>query len=343
MKLAVIYTLLFAPLFLSAQKVDLVLDAAARKVDVTVDGKPFTSYIFLPDSVLKRPVLYPVYSAGGTPVTRGFPFAPRSGERVDHPHQIGVWMAHEFVNGFDFWNNKKELPDRSRYGTILHTHVLKAKSGKGKGVLKVAADWMTADGKGKKVLTEATTFTFRAKDAQRIIDRTTTLTAMADTVFFKDMKDGFFAIRLARELEHPSEQPDVFVDARGVATKMDKMDNSKVTGRYRSSEGLEGEAVWGKRAGWMNLSGRIGQENLSVCIIDHPKNLNYPTYWHARGYGLLSANPLGAKIFSDGKKELNFKLPPGKSVTFRYRTVVASEHLADAAIKRLAAEFSTEK
>ena len=30
-----------------------------------------------------------------------------------------------------------------------------------------------------------------------------------------------------------------------------------------------------------------------------------PTHWHARGYGLFAANPLGDKEFDDGNKEFN--------------------------------------
>jgi hypothetical protein len=89
----------------------------------------------------------------------------------------------------------------------------------------------------------------------------------------------------------------------------------------------------------MNLSGRIGSEDVAVCIIDHPQNLKYPTYWHARGYGLFAANPLGAKIFSNGKDELNLKLAPGQSVTFKYRVVVATGKLSDEEINGLAKEF----
>ena len=54
-------------------------------------------------------------------------------------------------------------------------------------------------------------------------------------------------------------------------------------------------------------------------IFDHPSNPGFPSYWHARGYGLFAANPLGEKIFSNGKEELNFTLAPHQSVTFRYR------------------------
>jgi hypothetical protein len=52
--------------------------------------------------------------------------------------------------------------------------------------------------------------------------------------------------------------------------------------------------------------------------------VGYPTYWHARGYGLFAANPLGQKEFSKGKEELNYKLPAGKSVTFRYKVLIHS-------------------
>ena len=324
---------------ISAQKVNVVSKPGERKVDILVDGKPFTSYIYPSDSVLKKPVLFPVYTPQGTMVTRGYPMMPRAGERVDHPHHVGIWLNYESVNGNDFWNNSTAIKDRSKYGTIKHKAILKTKSGKGKGSLSVSADWYLSDGKGKHVLVEKTDFDFFARQNLRIIDRSTTLTAQGDTVYFKDVKDGFFAIRLARELEHPSNTADNFVDANGIVTRVEKMDNTNITGNYRSSEGIEGEKVWSTRGKWMNLSGRIGNEDIAVCIIDHPQNLKYPTYWHARGYGLFAANPLGAKIFSNGKDELNLKLAPGQSVTFKYRVVVATGKLSDEVINGLAKEF----
>ena len=80
---------------------------------------------------------------------------------------------------------------------------------------------------------------------------------------------------------------------------------------------------------------------IAVVICDHPKNQSYPTYWHARGYGLFSANPLGAKDFTQGKEELNFSIHAGKSTTFRYRVIVNSgSHLTDAEINTYADYFA---
>ena len=59
----------------------------ARRVDVLIDGRPFTSYIY--PASLEKPVLYPIRSARGTLVTRGYPLEPRPGERTDHPHHVG--------------------------------------------------------------------------------------------------------------------------------------------------------------------------------------------------------------------------------------------------------------
>src|SRR5690349_4980594 len=70
--------------------VTVVPNEAARRVDVFVDGQPFTSYIW-PDT-LKKPVLFPLRTASGTMITRGFPLDPRPGERTDHPHHVGLWL-----------------------------------------------------------------------------------------------------------------------------------------------------------------------------------------------------------------------------------------------------------
>jgi hypothetical protein len=120
------------------------------------------------------------------------------------------------------------------------------------------------------------------------------------------------------------------------------MENRGVTGNYRSSEGITGDAVWSTRAKWMDLYGTINNEKVSIVICDHPKNPSYPTYWHARGYGLFSANPLGGSDFTSGKEIVNFSVPAGKSVTFRYRMIITSGfHLDDVGINDLAGDFAT--
>ncbi len=328
--------LLSCPTF-AQKEVEFIDKPTENKIDVQVDDKPFTSYFYPGEAVLKKAVLYPLRTPNGTIVTRGWPFDSRPGERIDHPHHVGMWLNYEDVNGHDFWNNSTTPPNpKATYGTIVHTGVTSMKGGKKSGTLIVTANWL--DKNGQIMLEETTTYVFGGGKNYFTADRMTTLTAKTD-VLFKDVKDGMFAIRVARQLEHPSKQPDVFTDASGVATKVPVMDNTGVTGNYRNSEGIEGEAVWSKRARWCNLRGQINAEIINVAIIDHPKNTGYPTYWHARGYGLFAANPLGQKVFSNGKEELNLKLTKGQSTTFRYRTVVASEQLTDETLNALAADF----
>ena len=306
----------------SAAGVQLVVNEAARRVDVLIDGRQFTSYIW-PDSV-KKPVLYPLRTARGTIVTRGYPLEPRPGERVDHPHHVGAWFNYGDVNGLDFWNNSEAIkPDqRNKYGTIRHSRIRRVKSGKTEGELEVEMNWLAPD--GIPLLREETTFVFHGGTGMRSVDRITKLTALDKRVLLSDNKEGVIGIRVARELEQPSDKPEVFTDASGKATKVPKLDNTGVTGRYRSSEGKTGDEVWGTRGRWTMLSGKIAQEDVTLAILDHPKNPGYPTYWHARGYGLFAANPLGQKVFSDGKQTLNFALDPGQSATFRFRILILS-------------------
>jgi hypothetical protein len=304
------------------QRFSITENKAGKRVDITVDGKPFTSYIY-PDELMK-PVLYPLRTAKGTLITRGWPMDPRPGERIDHPHHVGMWFNYGDVNGLDFWNNSTAIPaeKKNEFGTIRHKAVTKMTSGNDRAELVVTADWQKPD--GSNLLLEETRFIFNGQGNDRTIERITKLTALKEDVLFKDNKEGMLGIRLARELEHPSNKPEVFTDASGVATAVPKLNNEGVTGKYISSEGKQGDDVWGTRGKWVNLVGTIGQEPVSVVILDNPQNVGYPTYWHARGYGLYAANPLGQKAMSDGKQELNFKLPAGKSVTFRYKVIIHS-------------------
>ncbi len=121
-----------------------------------------------------------------------------------------------------------------------------------------------------------------------------------------DNKEGVLGLRVARQLEIPSNKPEVFTDASGKATAVPTLNNDGVNGDYLTSEGKTGDAAWGTRGKWCVLSGKIGADPVSIAIFDSPGNPGYPTYWHARGYGLFAANPLGQKDLSNGKDQLNF-------------------------------------
>jgi Family of unknown function (DUF6807) len=315
-----------------SSRIQVVPNEAARRVDVTIDGKPFTSYIY--PTTLKKPTLFPLRSAAGTIVTRGFPLEPRKGERVDHPHHVGLWLNHGDVNGFDFWNNSDAIPaaQAPKMGTILHRRVVDAKSGADAGELTVETEWVKPD--GKPLLREQTRFVFRGSADSRTIDRITTLTALGERVVFKDNKEAFIGMRVARGLEQPDDKPEIFTDESGKPAGEKVVANAGVTGQYISSEGLKGDAVWGTRGRWALLSGTVEGEPITLAILDHPSNPGFPTYWHARGYGLFAANPLGESIFTEGKKELNLTLEPGQSTSFRYRVLILSGSIPPAGIEK---------
>ena len=307
--------------FAQKQKGFSIIERPERKqVDILFNNKLITAYCYY-DSI-RKPILFPVNTIDGITVTRGYPIQARPGEPTDHPHHTGVWLNYESVNGLDFWNNSTAIPleKRNQYGTIIHEKIIAQRATSKNAVLITSASWMRPD--QKVLLREKTEFFFRVVDNNILIDRKTTLTATDTTVLFKDVKDGMMAIRVTRELELPSKEIRSYVDDKGNNT--DVQPKQDVTGMYYSSNGLKGDAVWSSKGKWVMLTGKKENRNIAIGIIDHPANVGYPAYWHARGYGLFSVNPLGRKIFSNGKEELNFSLMPEKSVTFRYRMIIHS-------------------
>jgi hypothetical protein len=318
-------------------KIEFADHSAQNKIDIMADGKLFTSFCWY-DGVYK-PVLYPVYTSTGTEITRGFPLNPRAGESTDHRHQAGIWLNYGNVNGLDFWGNGSEGKWGVRSGEIKHLNIEKMTAGTGEATLISNESWV--DSTGKEILSERTEYHFLSSDSTRIIDRITTLTATGDTVKFRDTKEGMFGIRVARQLQLPSKEDIVLQEAKGGTTTVEAQSNDDITGNYRSSEGITGDAVWSTRARWMDLYGSIGSEKVSLVVCDHPKNQSYPTYWHARGYGLFSANPLGAFDFTGGKETLNFNIPAGQSAVFRYRVIISSGNfLTDSEINAYSEDFA---
>lgn len=290
--------------------------ADENKLEIKIGDQVFTNYIY-PENVAK-PVLYPLTTVSGKVLSRGFPIDPKAGERTDHPHHIGYWLNYGDVNGLDFWNNSEAIAeaDKDQYGSIYHQEVMAMDEAAGQ--LTVKTHWKTAA--QEKLIEETTQFSFSEDENTRIIDRMTTLNALKD-IDFSDNKEGVVGMRVIKELELPSEDLVTLVSNDGTPSA-EKQKNAAANGDYLSSEGVTGKAVWGKRATWVKLEGTVEDEVVSLTLIDHPDNVGYPTYWHARGYGLFAANPLGQAVFSEGKERLDFQLPAGESVTFKYRLVI---------------------
>ena len=323
----------------NSQKIEIIPDEAKRTIDVLYDGKLFTSYIYPSD--LEKPVLYPIYTANGTVITRGFPLDPRPNERTDHPHHVGSWFNFGDVNGLDFWNNSNAVPADKKpgFGSIRHRGIISAESASSHGTLVVAADWV--DNTGKVLLKEETRFVFSGEGDWRFIRRTTQLTARQDTVTFTDNKEGLIAIRMDRAFEEPASGRAEFIDSHGTITRIEP-DNEGVNGVYRNSEGQEMEkGVWSKPARWVSLSADKEGEKISVAIIDHRNNPGHPAHSHARGYGLFSANNMGSQALDKNEPLLVLHLKPGESVTFKHMIVVKTNgFVSDDDMNRLFADFN---
>lgn len=314
----------------AAQTVKITENEAKQRVDVEIDGKLFTSYRW--DVLIKRPVLFPVMSAGGAFITRGFPVETRDGETVGHPHQVGVSFSYGDVNGFDFWNNStfRSAKELERMGSIVHRKIVKIKSGKTRGELVTESDWILPN--GEKVLTETTRYIFAANGMTRWIDRETALTANGNAVVFGDNKEGLFAVHLTRELQQNNQFPVKITDARGNISEAKT--NENLTGEYLNSEGLTGEKIWGTLGKWASVSGKIGGETVTVAVFDSPKNLNYPSSMMVRPYGLLALNPFGRKAFDPKSEARKFVLEPQKSIKFRHRLLILPEKAAPETLEK---------
>lgn len=272
-------------------------------INVTIDGKPFTTFHLGKDA--NKPFLSPLRSASGKIVTRGFPMENIPGESRDHLHHRGLWFSYDDVNGVKFWENDPSYK-KGRIGRIVVRNV-EHKDGDRSGKLKANIEWQDPD--GKVLLNETREMVFDSDPKLRTIDFQITLTA-AEDVTFGDTKEGAFAIRLA----------DAFTEKKGV--------------KIVDADGRTGmKNVWGKRSNWVDYSTTLDGEQLGVAMFDHPSNPHHPTYWHARDYGLFSLNPFGQQSFDTNAEENKMKLAKGQKMVFRWRVVV---HPGDAAAANLA-------
>lgn len=278
------------------------------RVEVYAGDELFTAYRYDPE--LQKPVLYPVLSPGGHGVTRAFPLETGvEGESRDHPHHQSISLTFGDLNGINFWARGGEMPS----GRIRHTG-LEALQGGPEGTLKATAEWVGPD--GRVLLKQDSHFVFQAKESRRRMDLTYRLTAQNQPVVFNDTKEGMFSVRLHDSLRESQ------------------------TGRYLNDKGEEKETgVWGKRSAWLAVRGQVEGEPLTLVVLNHPQSTRFPTHWHARGYGLMAANPFGGRDFEPDSEPIRFTLQPGESAVFGYRILIAAGELDGDAIRQEFAQY----
>jgi hypothetical protein len=275
---------------------DVQLACHADRIDVTIDGEPFTSYAWAGHC---KPILFPVRGPGGLALTRSWPLADDvAGEAHDHPHHESVWFTHGSVDGIDFWRSP-DAAERRVTGRIEHLGIDRAE----RDVIETRSRWVGPD--GTIVCTDTRRLVFAGDTASRSIDYAITIHADHGPVTFGDTKEGSMGMRLPTPLQ--------LRDADG---------SHGAAGRCMNSAGDRGADVWGKRARWVTFWGPVAGRTVGVSMLDHPGNLRHPTHWHAREYGLVAANPFGVHDFTGAAPGTgDHTIPAGGTLALRYLLV----------------------
>ena len=268
---------------------------------VRVNDKDFTQFHY--SKKLYKPFLWPVNGpeVNGHPVkmTRAYPMAdPDLSE--DHPHHVSVWVAHGEVRvGKDetLYNTWHAVEGKTAWERVRNITVA---NGTSYGYITADIDWLSP-GEKVKILSEHREYRFyNTPEDARIMDLYLTITASVDDTYFDDTKEGgLFSIRV----------------------------NDRITvengGQMTNSEGVKGKDCWGLQANWVDYSGELEGIPCGVTIFDHPSSFRHVPYWHAREYGLLTANVFGLSHFNKGKDNLpqsgDYELKKGQSIKCLFR------------------------
>lgn len=290
------------------------LPAAAQDVVIKKDpdsltfnvGSALVSKYHIGKEVAK-PYFYPVNAPGDITVTRGWPMVkglPK--ETTDHVHQKSMWFCHgdiipegielkqkiKGVHGVDFWS------ENVGHGVIACTEVGEPKNGKGSASVATKNEWRTAD--GQKILDENRNITLHNLPNGRLFILDIELTASVCPLTFGDTKEGSMGVRVNDEII------------------------TKNGGHFYNADGkVDEKEIWGHPSVWCDYVGQIGGKTAGIAVFDDPSNK--PTAsWHARGYGLMAANPFGRDgsfPSQKGKTDL-VKMAKGDKLKLRYGVFV---------------------
>jgi hypothetical protein len=195
------------------------------------------------------------------------------------------------------------------------------------GKMTTFSNWVAPS--GDVVCRESRVMLFDVADDRRTIELRITLHAAEGPITFGDTKEGTMAMRT-----HPKLRLTADPERGGI---------ERVFGQAVNSEGVRGMEVWGKRARWVDYSADIDDRSVGIAVFDHPTNPRHPTWWMARDYGLVGANPFGShEMAGRPRGEGRMEVAEGNQIDFRYLYVFHSGDAEEAAVARLYDQWSEE-
>ncbi len=240
----------FIVLPVSAAKITAV--KVGSKINVTINGQYFTSYIFSEDE--KYPFFYPVNG----PLSGGSVTSMRNGE---YPHHSSLFFGCDLVNGGNYWQEGLER------GRIISVNAQIAKQGGDTVIITDECIWSRPG--ALSPVKDTRKFTITAPTATMTqIDAEITMETLMDVVIRKT-NHSLFSVRMAADLS--VKNGGTLVNAEGIKSEKE---------------------TFGKKSAWMDFYGKRGPNVEGIAILQHPSNPWYPSPWFTRDYGFMSPTPM---------------------------------------------------
>lgn len=237
-----------------------------NEVRIAIGGEPFATYVFR-DATIPRPYFAHVRAPGGNQVTRNHP--PVEGkDPTDHAsYHPGIWLAFGDIDGADFWRNRAQ---------VKHVRFVTApEGGPGRGGFSVLNHY---ESDGRTVCEETCRYAFETRPQGYLLTWDSEFRSDDADFTFGDQEEMGLGVRVATPIS---------VAHGGRILNSDRLMNEK--------------GVWGKQARWCDYSGTVDGDRIGMLLMPNPANFR-PSWFHARDYGLLLANPFGRNAFTQGPK-----------------------------------------
>lgn len=227
-------------------------EKTGSKINVSIDGKFFTSYIFTEDE--KYPFFYPVNG----PVTGGSVTSMRN---AVYPHHTSLFFGCDMVNGGNYWQEGLER------GRIISVNALIEKQGGDTAVISDECIWSRPG--ALSPIKDTRRYIITAPSADKtLIDVEITMLTLMD-VHIRKTNHSLFSARLAADISVTN--GGTMINAEGAKSEKD---------------------TFGKRSPWIDFCGKRGNAIEGLAIMQHPSNPWYPAPWFTRDYGFISPTPM---------------------------------------------------